>query len=193
MIEAINKFDHQLFLLIHQWRNLFLDETMPFITSKWIWIPLYAILIYLIWRRFGNQTITIIFTISVLILLSDQTSNLIKNEVARLRPCHDPTLQQLITTPAGCGGFYGFVSAHAANSFALATFLFLLSAAQKGFSNVKKRRLWALLFPWALLICWSRIYMGVHFPFDLLGGCFIGAFYASILYMAYQMVPKISN
>ena len=193
MIEAINKFDHQLFLLIHQWRNLFLDETMPFITSKWIWIPLYAILIYLIWRRFGNQTITIIFTISVLILLSDQTSNLIKNEVARLRPCHDRNLQQLITTPAGCGGFYGFVSAHAANSFALATFLFLLSAAQKGFSNVKKRRLWALLFPWALLICWSRIYMGVHFPFDLLGGCFIGAFYASILYMAYQMVPKISN
>lgn len=78
MIEAINKFDHQLFLLIHQWRNLFLDETMPFITSKWIWIPLYAILIYLIWKRFGNQTLTIIITISVLILLTDQTSNLIK-------------------------------------------------------------------------------------------------------------------
>ncbi|MSP69872.1 MAG: phosphatase PAP2 family protein [Bacteroidetes bacterium] len=193
MIEAINKFDHQLFLLIHQWRNLFLDETMPFITSKWIWIPLYAILIYLIWKRFGNQTIIIIFTISVLILLSDQTSNFIKNEVARLRPCHNPTLQQLITTPAGCGGSYGFVSAHAANSFALATFLFLLSSAQKGFSNVKKRGVWALLFPWALLICWSRIYMGVHFPFDLLGGCFIGTFYASVLYMVYQMVPKISK
>lgn len=193
MIEAINKFDHQLFLLIHQWRNLFLDETMPFITSKWIWIPLYAILIYLIWKRFGNQTLTIIITISVLILLTDQTSNLIKNEVARLRPCHDPTLQQLITTPAGCGGFYGFVSAHAANSFALATFLFLLSSAQKGFSNVKKRGVWALLFPWALLICWSRIYVGVHFPFDLLGGCLVGAFYAFMLYMIYQKMPKVLN
>ena len=191
MIEAINKFDHQLFLLIHQWRNLFLDETMPFITSKWIWIPLYVILIYLIWKRFSNQTLTIIITICVLILLSDQTSNLIKNEVARLRPCHDPTLQQLITTPAGCGGFYGFVSAHAANSFALATFLFLLSSAQKGFSNVKKRGVWALLFPWALLICWSRIYVGVHFPFDLLGGCLVGAFYACMLYMIYQKMPKV--
>jgi undecaprenyl-diphosphatase len=191
MLESLNNFDHSLFLKIHQFRNSFLDEAMPLITGKWLWIPLYAILLFLVWRRFGKQTMLIVGTIAVMILLTDQTSNILKNSVCRLRPCYDPLLSGQVITPLGGGGQYGFVSAHAANTFAIATFLFLLSGIQKGFPNVKKRRGWFLLFPWSLLICWSRIYVGVHFPFDLIAGCMIGAFWAVTMYLLYKKVIPV--
>ncbi len=164
---------------------------MPVITGKWLWIPLYAILLFLIWRRFKKQSIVIILTVGLLVLLSDQTSNLLKNNVGRLRPCYDPALTGQVITPLGGGGQFGFVSAHAANTFAIATFLFLLSGSKKGVAQVKKRWGWFLLFPWSLLICWSRIYVGVHFPFDLIGGCMIGAFWAIVLFILYQKVLPV--
>jgi undecaprenyl-diphosphatase len=186
MLESLNNFDHSLFLKIHHFRNSFLDETMPLITGKWLWIPLYALLLFFVWKRFRKQTLLIIPVVVLIILLSDQTSNLLKNNVCRYRPCYDPVLAWQVITPVGGGGDYGFVSAHAANTFAIATFLFLLSGIQNGFQDVKRRWLWSLLFPWSLLICWSRIYVGVHFPFDLIVGCMIGAFWAIVVYLLYK-------
>jgi undecaprenyl-diphosphatase len=182
----LNKFDHSLFLAIHHFRNSFLDEVMPPVSGKLIWIPLYALLLFFLWKRFGKQTLIILGVIIVLTFVCDQTANLLKKNVGRFRPSHDVTLAGEVTTPLGLGGDYGFVSSHAANTFGLATFLWLLSGSMKGFTPVKKRWPWSLLFLWSLLICWSRIYVGVHFPFDVLGGCLVGALWGVILFFVYQ-------
>lgn len=192
MLEILNNFDHSLFLSIHQWRNSFLDSMMPVITSRWAWVPLYALFLFFIWKRFGKQTIFIAITIALLIVASDQTANLIKKSIARPRPCYDTNLAGLVTTPLGCGGNYGFVSGHAANSCALAVFLWLLSGTMHGFAPSRKRKYWLLLFPWVILVCWSRIYVGVHFPFDLIGGCILGTCWAFLLFFIYKKaVPVI--
>ncbi|CAN5846388.1 phosphatase PAP2 family protein [soil metagenome] len=186
MLEALNNFDHSLFLTIHHCRNGLLDVIMPYITGRILWIPLYAFLLFLLWKRFGKQTIMIAGMIIALTILCDQSANLLKTNVKRLRPCHDPAITEQVITPVGCGGNYGFVSSHASNTFGLATFLWLITGITKGFRPVKKRWTWSLLFSWSLLICWSRIYVGVHFPFDLLVGCLIGAFWGIILFLLYE-------
>ena len=182
--------DHRLFLTIHHFRNDFLDAIMPLISGRFTWIPLYALLLFLIIRRFKKQSLIIIPLIVVLILLCDQSSNLLKNSVCRLRPCYDTLLSGQVMTPVGGGGQYGFVSAHAANTFGLAVFLFLLAGTSKG-AKPQKRKWWALLFIWSLLVSWSRIYLGVHFPFDVLGGSLIGAFWAGLLYFLYEKVIPV--
>lgn len=192
MLETLNNFDHSLFLSIHQWRNGFLDIVMPVLTNRWIWIPLYALLLFFLWKRFGKQTILIAITIALLVVASDQTANLLKKNIGRPRPCYDETLAGKVITPLGCGGNYGFVSGHAANSAALAFFLWLLSGHLQGFAPSRKRNWWLLLFPWMILVFWSRIYVGVHFPFDLLGGCIVGAAWAFLLFFIYKKaVPVI--
>lgn len=164
---------------------------MPLITGKWLWIPLYAFLLIVLFLRFRKQLIMIAGMIVVLILLCDQSANLLKNNVCRLRPCHDPTISEQVFTPVGCGGEYGFVSSHAANTFGLATFLFLLSGISKGVRPVKRRWLWSLLFLWSVIVCWSRIYVGVHFPLDLLVGCMIGALWGTVLFLIYDKVIPV--
>lgn len=191
MLEALNDFDHSLFLSIHHWRNTFLDVLMPVITNRWIWIPLYALFLFIIWKRFGKQTIVISITIVLLIVASDQAANLLKKNTGRLRPCHEEALSGMVTTPLGCGGNYGFVSGHAANSCAIAVFLWLLSGTMHGFAPSRKRNWWLLLFPWVILVCWSRIYLGVHFPFDLLGGCIIGTACAFLLFFLYKKAAPV--
>jgi undecaprenyl-diphosphatase len=191
MLESLNNFDHNLFLSIHHWRNSLLDEAMPLITGRWLWIPLYALLLFLLWKRFGKQTIMILGMIIVLTIACDQSANLLKNNVCRLRPCHDPSISAQVITPVGCGGNFGFVSSHASNTFGLATFLWLIAGIKKGVRPVRKRWPWSLLFLWSLLICWSRIYVGVHFPFDLICGCLVGALWGIILFILYQKVIPV--
>lgn len=132
-------------------------------------------------------------TITLLVLASDQTANFLKDHVKRARPCADPAFaHEQIYTPLGCGGEYGFVSGHAANSAAIAVFLFLLSGNFSGFAPARNRKWWLLLFPWALLICWSRIYLGVHFPFDVLCGMFVGISWGIIFFVFYKkLVPVL--
>ncbi len=164
---------------------------MPLISGRLIWIPLYVVLLFLLYKRFAKQTLLIVSTIALLVLFCDQSANLLKNNVCRLRPCHEVGFMEKVITPLGCGGDYGFVSSHASNTFGIATFLFLLSGISKGKKAVDKRWPWAMLFVWSLLICWSRIYVGVHFPFDLIVGCVIGAFWGILLFFLYEKVMPI--
>lgn len=191
MLDYLNQLDHRLFLAIHHWRNGLLDEVMPWVTNRWVWIPLYALLLVFVWRRFGKQTIMIALTVAALILASDQSANLLKNNVCRPRPCYDAQLAGQVITPLGCGGNYGFVSGHAANSFAIALFLWLLSGPQKGFPVTRRRGWWLLLFPWMIIVWWSRIYVGVHFPFDVICGGLIGAAWAVVIYILYRKVVPV--
>lgn len=188
MLEKLNTLDTQLFLFLNGKHNAFFDVVMYWASDMLFWFPFYACIAVLLVKQYKKQSIAVFIAIAVLITLSDQTaSHLIKNSVQRLRPSHEPALQGLVhLSKAGPGGQYGFVSSHAANAFALTTFLFLLLP-QK-FNWLK----YTLLF-WAALVSYSRIYNGVHYPSDIICAAIIGtllAYLVSYFNSRFQLITK---
>ena len=174
LIHQLDLFDQKLLLLINGLNCPLMDEVMWLISSKIIWVPLYAVLIYfLIRERKWNFWITLLCLV-LLIVLSDQTSNFIKDSVQRFRPSHNPDIGNLIHIVHNYyGGDYGFVSSHASNSFAVATFIALFFT---------KRWLSVFMFCWAALVAYSRMYLGVHYPFDIIGGAILGTGFGILVF-----------
>ena len=169
MIETLRHIDRALFHYInHDLANPVLDMLCPWFREKLTWTPFYLAAAYLIFRKYGaKKTLLLIALGAATILISDQTSNLFKHFVHRLRPCNNPELKDGVRLMIeSCGVGYSFVSAHAANHFALATFMSFLVGGKKG--------LMALLFIWAASVALSQVYVGVHYPADITGGAIIG-------------------
>ena len=176
---SLQKIDEYLFRIINSagWEPM--DELMILISSKWFWIPLYIYILYLIYKRLSDQFIKILLSLGLLIFIADFGSvHLFKEVFERARPCH---FLEGIRVVDGCGGPFGFISSHASNSFAIAFFIALLFRNFWGF---------AWLFSWAVVIGFSRIYLGVHYPFDILGGMFWGLFVSLLIYYIYKMKIK---
>ncbi len=173
--EVIVKADSDLFLFLNQFHNTFFDGIMKTISAKYTWIPLYLIILIFIFKKFKFKTgFIILLSLIGLIILSDQTSVLLfKNVFQRLRPCHNLEIQHLTHYLSLAGGKYGFVSSHASNSFAFAVFSLLL---------FKKKRYTFLILTWAIVVSYSRIYLGVHYPLDVVFGAILGAFLAGLIY-----------
>lgn len=176
-MDTLISWDQQLFLLINGAHSAFLDSVMYWFSDKWIWLPVYAILFFLIVRNFRSKTWVVLLGAVLLVVLTDQLSvKLFKDVFMRLRPCHEPDLEGMVRTLYGqCGGKYGFISSHAANTFGIALFVGLLLR-----PNLK----WLLpvLIVWATLVSYSRIYLGVHYPGDVLVGAIIGGLLGALIF-----------
>jgi undecaprenyl-diphosphatase len=167
MMDWLIQLDKNIFLFLNGLNSESFDTIMWWVSGKTTWWPFYlSLLAFLGWRK-GWQLAPIILFIVIVITLADQTSvHLFKNVFQRLRPCHEPSLEGLVHIVNNkCGGQYGFVSSHAANSFGVATLLFLW---------VKRRWFTILMLVWAALVGYSRIYLGVHYPGDVLFGSLLG-------------------
>lgn len=188
MIEKLIQLDKEIFHAINGWNHPLADDFMFFISLSYVWVPFYLALLYLIVRLFGKRSIFIILGIALSIVLSDRiTSGLMKPFFQRPRPTHEVDLRTNVHTVNGYrGGKFGFASSHAANTFALATFLWLLFHTH--------RRKVALIFAWALLVTYSRIYLGVHYPGDVFVGAIIGMLCAvSAFYLSDYFARRISR
>lgn len=177
----IEKIDQELFLFLNGLHNSFFDPVMEFCSHRASWIPFYAILLYLIWKLHKKRTWVHVVSVSVCILLSDKFSVYIKNAVKRYRPCHNLDLVHQVHLVDGCGGQFGFVSSHAANTFALA---FLVT----WFLKKQYRRIDIIMFSWAVIVSYSRIYLGKHYPLDIIGGAIVGLLAAGIALYVHKVI-----
>lgn len=177
--------DESLFKLINESHTDAMDSIMIFMSNKYVWIPFYAFLIWKIYQSNQKAIKAALLYIVLSILWADQiSSSLLKPLVKRLRPSHVEEFQAWIHTPNGAGGLYGFCSSHAANAFAVALCFYLLT---------KNKSLGAFLFIWAAIVSYSRIYLGVHYPLDVLTGAFIGLSGAILLKkLVYDKLTKNS-
>lgn len=182
MIETLVNFDRNLFLFINSMHSEFMDAIMWWAADRFIWIPLYVVLAFYLVRKYGKQGYIMVLFAALLILLSDQGSVLMKNSFERMRPCHDESLSFLVHTIKNkCGGKYGFVSSHAANTMAIFTYLMMIT-------RNSNTTITGVLAAWVLLIGYCRVYMGVHFPADIVGGWIIGIIAAGITYVIYRLI-----
>lgn len=166
LLENIISIDKSIFYFLNGMHSPYWDVVMSLFTRTESWVLFYGSLVYFIIRNYRMKSILILLMIALSIAFADQFSGLIKYLVQRLRPTHDPSMEGLVHNVLSKGGLYGYFSAHAANTFSVAVFTSLL------FRN----RLYSILiFIWAIIVSYTRIYLGVHFPFDVLTGIITGA------------------
>ena len=182
-MDFLQSLDEKILLFINGMNNQYLDWLMFQISETWFWLPLYIVLIYLLYKQYGKKSLIVILFAIIVIAVCDQVaSHLIKNLVQRLRPSHQPGLENLIHYVNGYhGGEYGFVSSHAANSFGLTAFLFFT------FKDKQKWMSYFMIFV-AGIISYSRIYLGVHYPSDVIVAVIIGIIIGLIVYQGFNKI-----
>jgi undecaprenyl-diphosphatase len=179
MLDKLIALDTKIFLWLNAHHSPTWDAIMWHISGKLEWLPLYLILTGYIIYRYRRRSIVVFIAIGIALALTDQLSVLaFKETVQRLRPTHNPVIAPMVHIVNDYrGGLYGFISNHAANSFALASFLSLL---------LRKKVLILFIFFWACLVSYSRIYLGVHYPGDIMGGAIFGILIGWLIYRLYN-------
>lgn len=180
MLDQLEKLDQELFLYLNEQQSPFWDAIMVTVSNKYFWIPFYLLLIgYIVWR-YKMQSIPMLLMAVAGIGLADYVaSGIFKPYFARLRPCHDTELSAMVNLVQGCGGKFGFLSSHASTGFALAVFFNLILSDRYLIFKI-------VLVLWAVLVSYSRIYLGVHYPGDILGGALVGTGTAMLAVVGYR-------
>lgn len=179
MFEKLHSLDTQLFIFLNSLGSESYDGFWLIITKQTNWIPLFLLLLYLIYKKTGiKQTAYLLLFVAVLILATDQITNVFKYTFQRVRPCNNPEINTFIRVVQSRSSF-SFFSGHAANSMAVATFLYLIFK--------KQIKFFGLLFLWPLIFAYSRIYLGLHYPLDILSGYFFGGIMGFLMYKGYLL------
>lgn len=184
----LSDIDARLLLIVNGAHSPFFDSVMWCVSGRWIWVPFYAVLAYLLFRRMSWKRASIcLVTIGLIILAADQTcATLIRPEIGRLRPANlNNPLSSFVHVVNGYrGGRYGFPSCHAANTFALAVFMSLV---------IRHKWFTVMMFSWAFIVSYSRMYLGVHYFGDLFCGATIGSLFAVLFYYLQNYLFKRLN
>ncbi|MBX0289564.1 phosphatase PAP2 family protein [Hymenobacter sp. HSC-4F20] len=185
MIEQLQALDRWLLLGANSHHTPKLDAWMIFFSERLVWFPAYFVLVVVLCYLFQRRALLLLPLLGLSVALADViSSRFFKPYFARLRPCHDATLSTTLNLVNGCGGQFGFLSSHAANSFALAVFMGLVLPAQYRIPKV-------LLYIWAALVSYSRMYLGAHYPSDVVAGALLGSATAWACATAYQrLAPR---
>ena len=187
--QPIIDFDKQLLLMLNGSESLFLDSMVMTLTTAWMWVPLYISLLIIVIKN-SDTSVRILLTIAsaglCVLLAGTIDDTIVKPLVGRWRPTRDPEIGLLVDIVDGYrGGDYGFFSAHAANTFSIAIFFSWL---------VRSRLLTVALVLWSLTNCWTRLYLGVHFPGDILVGlCWGGLVGTGVYFLFYRyLIAKLT-
>jgi undecaprenyl-diphosphatase len=184
MLDALLDLDKELFLTLNSWNATWLDGIMMALTNGKYWLPFFLLVLGVIFYKYRWNSVAILLYLVLVIILADQLSaSLIKPLVGRLRPSHDPELKDMVHLVNNYrGGLYSFVSSHATNAFGVAIFLFLA---------VKRNIAWiSIMFLWALIFSYTRIYLGVHYPLDIICGGLLGALIAFTVFRIQTKLPE---
>ena len=170
MPELLQHWDAALFQLINRsLGNPIFDALLPFFRERWFWAPLYLFVVLFAALNYGKRGWLIVLGLVIAVGLTDFTSStLIKKNVQRIRPCNDPEMVEKIVLRTSCGSGYSFTSSHAANHFAAAVFLI-------GMFGGLARWVRPAALTWAAAIAFSQVYVGVHYPGDVICGGLLGA------------------
>jgi undecaprenyl-diphosphatase len=167
-MKDIKQVDWDATLFLNDWGNDAVDLFFNIVTHKFYAVPLYLFILFTLYKKLGVRNLAIaLIAIALLITCTDQLANLFKNGFERFRPFREPALEGLISKVGKSGGTYGFYSGHASSAFALATFLWFIL-------KRKHKTLGIVMLVWAVLVAYSRVYLGVHYLGDVLMGAFMG-------------------
>jgi len=187
MLEILNKLDTRIFLYLNSHHSPFWDFIFWNISQKpLVWLPVYLLILAIIIYKYKKRSWVIVLAIIILICLSDQiSSSILKIAVARLRPTHEPGLQGFVHILHNYfGGLYGFVSSHAANTFAVTTFTILL---------FRNKIYSCCILLWPISVSYSRIYLGVHYPGDVICGALLGIILGILVFKGTEYLIKLIN
>lgn len=186
MLEQLMTLDTDIFLFLNGIHSPIWDEIMWVVSGKLTWIPLYLTVLFFVFKQYKLKGFLVLLFLILLVTCADQISvKGFKNVFERLRPSQDPALEGLVRTIKNYkGGKYGFVSSHAANTFAFAMFTALF---------FRKRLLSFFIFFWAAFVSYSRIYLGVHYTGDILCGALLGVLIGLVIYKLYKLTDNQIN
>lgn len=183
MLEYLNDIDTTALLAINGWNGTFQDFLWWMVSAKWASLLMALALLWVLLHQNRRHALLVLAMVVLAFVVADQlSSGVIKHLVERLRPTREPALNNLLHIVNDYrGGMYGFVSSHAANSFAAATLLALV---------IRYRVVTLSLFSWAVLQCYSRVYLGVHYPGDILGGIVVGVLVGWLVWRLMRWIER---
>lgn len=179
----LEQLDKSLFLFLNSFNSPFWDRVMWITSAKATWVPLYVMVLVMMGIRHRRKMIVMVPVMILTIVFTDQLSvHAFKEVFMRLRPCHEPSLEGLVHIVNGkCFGKYGFVSSHASNSFGFAMISLLL---------YRERWYSVSIISWASVVGYSRIYLGVHYPGDVICGALLGVLVGYLPYLGYRYIDR---
>ena len=182
MLDELLKLDTNLLVYLNSFGTAWRDPIWLAITRQQNWTPLFLVLLYIMYKKIGlEKSLLAIGVIALLVLFTDQATNLVKNSVQRLRPTNNPEISGIIRQVQMRYSF-SFWSGHAANSMAVTLFVYLISR--------KYIKYIGFFFLWPLIFAYSRIYLGLHYPIDILTGYLFGLIMGFLAYLLFNFINK---